>query len=67
MKRFLTGEPNNPDRKYENITRSPNHYLDYDFEEEVSTIVDREDLLDVFDDMLGRKQKDTSPFFTRGL
>ena len=49
------------------LTRSPNHYLDYDMEEEVSTIHDREDLLDVFDDMLERKQKDTSPFFTRGL
>ena len=64
MNNLLSTELNNPDWRRKFSTRSPNQYLDYDTEDEVSTIEENNDCVVVFDDVLENIEKLPSPFLT---
>ena len=48
------------------LTRSSNQYPDYDTEEQVCTNDENKDCVVAFEEVLEKKQKDISPFFTHG-
>ena len=64
MNNVLSTELNNPDWKGKFSTRSPNHYRDYDAEDEVSSINEKFDCVVVFDDVLENRKKVLSPFIS---
>ena len=66
LKKIVSKELNSPHRKTKILFRSPNHYPDYDTEDEVTATDVYKNCVFVADDALEVEQKGISPFFTRG-
>ena len=66
MNKNLLSESDNPDRQVRILTRSPNQHPDYETPDEFLSVDEYKDCVPVFADKLENKQKDVSPFCTRG-